>query len=103
MDICAPSSGPDGAPLGMLCDTCLAWLVFSGATASAQGLKPLPPLPLTHSPPLALECQILPPHVLILLQCGNRPGKAHVPFLQDVGAVTQRRGKFRILLAQQNR
>jgi hypothetical protein len=35
-----------------------------------------------------LERQVLPPHFLVVLQLGNRPTKAHLSFLQDVGAVT---------------
>src|SRR2546427_11296819 len=97
MDMCAPSSGPDGAPLGAF------WALLLAALSPALPLSRSPHRPFTPSPPLSLECQILPPHVLVVLQFGNRPGKAHVPFLQDVGAVTQRRGKFRILLAQEDR
>ena len=36
----------------------------------------------------SLERQVLPPHFLVVLQLGNRPTKAHLSFLQDVGAVT---------------
>jgi hypothetical protein len=49
-----------------------------------------------------LECQILPPDFLVVLQLGNRPSKAHLPFLQDIRTVTQGDGKFRILLTEQD-
>ena len=57
----------------------------------------------SHPSHVFLERQILASDFLIVLQLSNRPSKAHLPLLQDIGTVTQGNGKFRILLTEQNR